>query len=305
MGIIEVKSASKSFGNSPDEMNHVLKDINLTLSEGEFVAIVGYSGSGKTTLMSMLSGLIQPDTGVVLSNGEEVTSPSPDRAIVFQNYSLLPWMSVYDNIDLAVSQVFPELSPDARDKHVLKYIELVNLLPAVNKKPSELSGGMRQRVSLARSLSMEPSVLLMDEPLSALDALTRGTLQKEICQIWEKNKKSVVLITNDVDEGILMADRILPLTCGPNATLGPDFKIDIPRPRTKKGLTNHPEYQKLRKEIVQFLMESKNSSHVHVQKDMVLPDIEPEDLTHGVTYTLKGKRPIRKSEVRSEHLDIS
>lgn len=305
MSVLQVQAASKSFGTDPTNKNHVLENINLEISEGEFVAIVGYSGSGKSTLISLMAGLQKPDTGKVLAGGELVNEPSPERAIVFQNYSLLPWLNVYENIELAVAEIFPEKSSKEVEEHVLKYIEMVNLLPARSKKPSELSGGMRQRVSLARSLAMDPKVLLMDEPLSALDALTRATLQKEICLIWEKQKKTVVLITNDVDEGILMADRILPLTCGPGATLGPEFKVEIPRPRTKQSITNHPEYQKIRRDLVDFLINSRHTNQQTVHKDLVLPEIEPEDLSPKNTYKVGSKKPTRKQERRTEKIETN
>src|SRR5436189_3323796 len=165
-----------------------------------------------------------------------MTAARPDRGVVFQTYSLLPWMTVYENIYLAVNQVFPNWAPAKKQQHTEKYIAMVNLTPARDKRPSELSGGMRQRVSVARALAMDPQILLLDEPLSALDALTRATLQDEISRIWQQDKKTVVLITNDVDEGILLADRIIPLSAGPHATLGPSFAIDLPRPRDRKAI---------------------------------------------------------------------
>ncbi|MDX1950864.1 MAG: ABC transporter ATP-binding protein, partial [Verrucomicrobiota bacterium] len=217
MPFLELKNVSKSFGNR-HARTEVLKDINLSINKGEFVAIVGYSGSGKTTLISLIGGLLQQDSGTMTLNDLEITKPGPDRGIVFQNYSLLPWMTVYENIYLAVEQVFPNWSAAKKANHTEEHIALVNLTPARNKRPAELSGGMRQRVSVARALAIDPQVLLLDEPLGALDALTRATLQEEISRIWETNKKTVVLITNDVDEGLLLADRIIPLTPGPGAT---------------------------------------------------------------------------------------
>src|ERR1043165_828652 len=218
MPFLELKNVSKSYGASV-----VLHDINLSIEKGEFVAIVGYSGAGKTTFISLIAGLAKPDTGSITLNDLEITAPGPDRGIVFQNYSLLPWLTVYENIYLAVDQVFPNWAPAKKAQHTEKYIEMVNLTPAREKRPSELSGGMRQRVSVARALSMDPQILLLDEPLSALDALTRATLQDEIQRIWLQDKKTVVMITNDVDEGILLSDRIIPLSAGPCATLGPSI----------------------------------------------------------------------------------
>src|SRR6187549_2727655 len=206
MAFLELKSVSKSFGAAT-----VLKDVNLSIEKGEFVAIVGFSGAGKTTLISIIAGLLKPDSGSAILNDLEITEPGPDRGIVFQNYSLLPWLTVFENILLAVDQVNPNWSAAKKAEHVEKYIAMVNLTPARDKKPHELSGGMRQRVSVARALAMDPQILLLDEPLGALDALTRATLQDEISRIWLQNKKTVVLITNDVDEGIYLADRIIPL----------------------------------------------------------------------------------------------
>src|SRR6185436_13785117 len=247
MAFLELKSVSKSYGTT-----EVLHDINLSVDKGEFVAIVGFSGAGKTTLISLIAGLLQPDSGLMTLNDLEITEPGPDRGIVFQNYSLLPWLTVYENICLAVDQVFPNWAPAKKQQHTEKYIAMVNLTPAREKRPSELSGGMRQRVSVARALAMEPQILLLDEPLSALDALTRATLQDEINRIWQQDKKTVVLITNDVDEGILLADRIIPLSAGPNATLGPSFTIDIPRPRDRKAINHDPNFKKLRGAVIEF-----------------------------------------------------
>src|SRR5215467_4094165 len=224
----------------------VLRDINLTVEKGEFVAIVGYSGSGKTTLISLIAGLLKPDAGSMTLNDLEITAPGPDRGIVFQNYSLLPWLSVFENIFLAVDQCFPNWTKAKKIEHTEKYIAMVNLTPARNKRPHELSGGMRQRVSVARALAMDPQILLLDEPLSALDALTRSTLQDEISRIWQEDKKTVVLITNDPDEGIYLADRVIPLTAGPNATLGPSFKVGIQRPRDRKAINHDPHFKKVR-----------------------------------------------------------
>jgi len=206
MAYLELKNVGKSFDGTD-----VLRDINLSVEKGEFVAIVGFSGAGKTTLISMIAGLLKPDAGTMTLNDLEITEPGPDRGIVFQNYSLLPWLSVYENIYLAVDQVFPNWAPAKKQQHVEKYIGMVNLTPAREKRPHELSGGMRQRVSVARALAMDPQILLLDEPLSALDALTRSTLQDEISRIWQENQKTVVMITNDPDEGIYLADRIIPL----------------------------------------------------------------------------------------------
>ncbi len=274
MGLLELKNVSKTFGQGINK-NEVLSDINLSVEDGEFVAIVGFSGSGKTTLINLINGLLFPDNGEVLLNGAPITGPGPDRGMIFQNYSLLPWLSVYSNVKLAVDEVFRKLSKKEKDAHIRKYIDMVNLTPAVDKKPSELSGGMRQRVSVARTLAINPSILLMDEPLSALDALTRGTLQQEILKIWNQEKKTVILITNDVDEGILMADRIIPLTPGPKATLGPEFKVTIERPRDVTQLNQNPEYKRLRNDILEYLIDVGATRKQVSDQKYILPELKP------------------------------
>ncbi len=274
MAFLELNNVCKGYGEGANRTD-VLKNINIHIEEGEFVAIVGFTGSGKTTLISLINGLLFPDKGEILMKGKPITGPGPDRGVIFQNYSLLPWLNVFQNVKMAVDEVFPTMSKKDKDAHTKKYIEMVNLSPALNKKPSELSGGMRQRVSVARALAMNPDVLLMDEPLSALDALTRGTLQEEIIKIWDQDKKTALLITNDVDEGIFMADRIIPLNPGPNATLGPEFQIDIERPRDKTSLNKNKNFIKTRNQIIEYLMEAgkfRKSEDKHVYE---LPDIKP------------------------------
>ena len=252
MAFLELIHAGKSFGAAP-RITEVLRDVNLAIHEGEFVAIVGYSGSGKSTLMSLLSGLNRPDSGQANFAGMSIVGPDPRRAVIFQNYSLLPWLSVQSNVELAVEQAFPQWTHDQQADHAMRYIQMVNLAHAGRKLPRELSGGMRQRVAVARALAMDPQVLLMDEPLGALDALTRGTLQDEIAGIWERQRKTALLITNDVAEAILMADRIIPLTPGPGATLGPGFRVDLPRPRDRKSLAQTETYKHLHRDIVGYL----------------------------------------------------
>ncbi len=297
MSFLELKNVSKSFGRAA-----VLKDVNLSIGKGEFVAIVGFSGAGKTTLISLMAGLLKPTSGSLKLNDQEITGPGPERGIVFQNYSLLPWLSVFENILLAVESVNPDWTTEQRHEHVEKYIAMVNLTPARNKKPGELSGGMRQRVSVARALAMEPQILLLDEPLSALDALTRSTLQDEIARIRTQHEKTIVLITNDPDEGIYLADRIIPLTAGPGATLGPSFTVDIPHPRDRKAINHDEHFKQLRRDVTEFLLNSRQDRHTAITRKLILPDIEPEDL--NVPRMLGGRRtPIRRSEIKSETVD--
>ena len=299
MAFLELKNVSKSYGALT-----VLRDINLAIDKGEFVAIVGYSGAGKTTFVSMIAGLTKPDSGSITLNDLEITAPGPDRGVVFQNYSLLPWLTVYENIYLAVNQVFPNWADAKKQQHTEKFIGMVNLTPAREKRPIELSGGMRQRVSAARALAMDPQILLLDEPLSALDALTRATLQDEISRIWSENQKTVVLITNDVDEGILLADRVIPLSAGPNATLGPSFSIDIPRPRDRKAINHEPRFKEIRRDIIGWLLASKGDKKVALTKRLVLPDIEPEDLSIPRGVFNRRKTPLRRSEVKREIVSV-
>lgn len=275
MVFLEFNNVSKSYGTGPQKVE-VLKDINLKVEEGEFVAIVGFSGSGKTTLISLISGLIHPDAGEVLLRGKPVTGPGPDRGVVFQNYSLLPWLNVQGNVRLAVEKVFPRWSEKQKNDQVQKFIQMVKLSPAVLKYPRELSGGMRQRVAVARALAMNPQVLLLDEPLGALDALTRATLQDEIEKIWQEERKTVILITNDVDEGILLADRIIPLNPGPSASFGPEFIIDLPRPRDRKQLNHDVRYKMIRNQIIKYLLEVRGDVSSRQATELILPELEPE-----------------------------
>ncbi len=304
MPILQLAGVNKGYGSGPSR-TEVLKDINLSINEGEFVAIVGYSGSGKTTLISLLAGLIRPDTGAVTQLAAPVTEPAPERALVFQNYSLLPWLSVYDNIALAVNQVFPDWPKDKRREHIERHIAMVNLSPARNKLPRELSGGMRQRVSVARALAMDPKVLLLDEPLGALDALTRAVLQDEIARIWEQQRKTVVLITNDVDEGILLADRIIPLTIGPGATLGPEVRVRLPRPRDRKAMQHDDDYKAIRREVLSFLTRCRHQHHANVTRKLPLPDVLPEDLTIAPRWFAPKPRARRRHEVREETVEVT
>lgn len=279
MAFLELDHVSVGFGPA-SHRTEVLHDVNLHVAENEFVAVIGFSGSGKSTLMSLLAGLLVPDSGEVRMHGQVVKEPGPNLGIMFQNYSLLPWLSVFGNIELAVKQVFPQMTAADRRDYIQHYINLVHLTSSEWKNPRELSGGMRQRLSLARTLAMKPEVLLLDEPLSALDALTRANLQDEIIRIWEEDRRTVVMITNDVDEAVLMADRIVPLTPGPKATLGRDFPIRLERPRDRTTLNFHPEFKKLRNEVTRFLLDlNRESRELKLATTVTLPDIQPIDFT--------------------------
>ncbi|CAO3411272.1 ABC transporter ATP-binding protein [Azospirillum largimobile] len=270
MAILDLKGVSKSYGG-----NTVLRDIDLSIEEGEFVAIVGFSGSGKSTLINLIAGLAMPDAGEVLYRGKPVTGPGPERGLVFQSYSLMPWLSVKENVALAVDAVHKDKGGTERGVLTRRAVETVGLGHATDRRPKELSGGMRQRVGFARALAMSPEMLLLDEPLSALDALTRAKLQDEIEAIWRKDRKTVILITNDVDEAILLADRIIPLTPGPNATLGPAFTVDLPRPRDRTAVNHDEDFKRLRAEVTAYLMEVGVARGTGGDDGLVLPDVKP------------------------------
>lgn len=308
MPFLEISGVSKSYGEGASRTD-VLDDINLKVEDGEFIAIVGFSGTGKTTLISMLAGLIEPDTGGIVFKGKEIDGPSPDRGVVFQSYSLMPWLSVTGNVALAVDSVFRKKSAKERKEICDKYIEMVGLAHAKDRKPAELSGGMRQRVAVARALAMQPELLLLDEPLSALDALTRAKLQDEFAAICEQEKKTIVLITNDVDEAILLADRIIPLKPGMSATLGPEFQVPFKRPRDRGELNHNDEFIKLRADITEYLMEVGAERGADLERDIVLPNIvpitqrlKPDDKLPAVyekaAETLKDERFLEFSQLK-------
>lgn len=253
MAKLELKNVSKGFGVD-GARREVLSGVNLTIEDGEFVAIVGFSGVGKTTLISLLAGLLMPDSGTITQDGSPIRGPGRERGVVFQSYALLPWLSAFENVVLAVDSAFAEMPVAQRVARAEECLSLVNLSAARNKRVRELSGGMRQRVSIARALALSPEVLLLDEPLGALDALTRGTLQKELQTLLTREKKTMVMITNDVEEAVLLADRVIPLSLGPKATLGPEFRVDLPRPREKKQLASEPTAKRVRLEITDYLV---------------------------------------------------
>jgi nitrate/nitrite transport system ATP-binding protein len=270
MNVLELVNASKGFGDGPAR-REVLRGINLTVKDGEFLAILGFSGSGKTTLVNLMAGLALPDAGQVLFDGAKVTGPDPARGVVFQSYALMPWLTVAGNVALAVDAVHAKRSAVERAALVAKYIAMVGLSHATGRRPAELSGGMRQRVAVARALAMEPRVLLMDEPLSALDALTRANLADEIEAIWNANKKTVVLITNDVDEALVLADRIVTLT--PEGVLGRDFAVTLPRPRERAAMNHDPVFKALRADVTGYLMDI--GIRTRTGDSRTLPDVTP------------------------------
>jgi nitrate/nitrite transport system ATP-binding protein len=231
-----------------------LADIDLAVDQGEFVSLIGHSGCGKSTLLNLVAGLLKPTDGAMILAGREVAGPGPDRGVVFQNHSLLPWLTCFDNVHLAVERVFGETESRAGLKaRTHRALELVHLAQAEHKYPHEISGGMKQRVGIARALSMEPKVLLLDEPFGALDALTRAHLQDELLRIVAATGSTVLMVTHDVDEAVLLSDRVVMLTNGPAATIGEILQIDLPRPRERLALAGHPRYLHCRRAVLQFL----------------------------------------------------
>lgn len=232
----------------------VFDKVNFNIKKGEFTTCIGHSGCGKSTILNILAGLDGATSGVVIMDGKEVSGPSLDKAVVFQNHSLLPWMSALDNVAFAVKARHPKWSKQVVKEHCIKYLELVGLKDTFNRKPSQLSGGMRQRVGIARAFAIESKLLLMDEPFGALDALTRGIIQEELLKIWEKTQQTVFMITHDVDEAIFLSDRIFLMTNGPHARVAEAVVVDIPRPRDRAQMVHHPDYYKIRNHLVDFLV---------------------------------------------------
>ncbi|WP_432816948.1 ABC transporter ATP-binding protein [Sulfitobacter sp. JB4-11] len=270
MSLLEFKNVSKSYGDTP-----VLKDIDLIVEDGEFVVILGFSGTGKTTLINLMAGLEQPSSGSVTYKGALITEPGRERGVIFQSYSLMPWLTVNGNVALAVDTMFPDLTKAERMAKVDHYVAMVGLSHAATRRPAELSGGMRQRVNVARALAMDPEMLLLDEPLSALDALTRANLADEIEAIWAADKKTCVLITNDVDEAIILADRIIALN--PDGTLGAEFRVDIARSRDRVAMNNDANFKALRAQVTTYLMDVGVAAKVEGTR--TLPHVTP---IHGV-----------------------
>jgi nitrate/nitrite transport system ATP-binding protein len=250
---IEVQNVDMVFNTAKGSF-HALHQINLGVDKGEFVTLIGHSGCGKSTLLNLIAGLSLPTQGVLLCNQREIAAPGPERGVVFQNHSLLPWLTCFDNVYLAVEQVFGKTEPKAALKaRTLDALALVNMGHAADKRPQEISGGMKQRIGIARALAMEPKVLLLDEPFGALDALTRAHLQDELLKIVALTQCTVVMVTHDVDEAVLLSDRIVMMTNGPAATIGEILRVPIERPRARVALAEDPRYMACRKAMLDFL----------------------------------------------------
>lgn len=251
---VQVQNLAKRFPIPNEAELTVFENANFSIEKGEFVCITGHSGCGKSTILNALAGLDEPTEGCVIMDGKEVVGPSLDRGIVFQNYSLLPWMTVMDNVKFGVRARWPNWSKTQITDQCQKYIDMVGLNGTELRKPSELSGGMRQRVSIARAFATQPKLLLLDEPFGALDALTRGNIQDELINIWNETKQTIFMITHDVDEAILMADRVLLMSNGPRARVAESVAVDLPRPRNRAEIIDDPAYYKIRNYLVNFLV---------------------------------------------------
>ncbi|MEM6573326.1 MAG: ABC transporter ATP-binding protein [Pseudomonadota bacterium] len=274
--ILEISHIDVDFP-TPNGTFKALKDVNLDIHEGEFIAIIGHSGCGKSTVLNAVAGLCETSKGGVILNGREVTRPGPERAMVFQNHSLLPWLTAYDNVALAVKQVFGKTkSKGERAAWIEHNLKLVQMDHAMHKRPNEISGGMKQRVGIARALSMQPDVLLLDEPFGALDALTRSHLQDSLMEIKQELNNTVLMVTHDVDEAVLLADRIVMMTNGPEATVGEILEIDLPKPRDRIALVDHPDYNHYRSEVLRFLYEKQRKIEPLIEHQATIADSQDD-----------------------------
>ncbi|MHA2741886.1 ABC transporter ATP-binding protein [Vibrio harveyi] len=252
---------------TPDGEFIALKNVDLQINKGEFVSLIGHSGCGKSTVLNLVAGLHMPTDGGVIVDGREVAGPGPDRAVVFQNHSLLPWLTVYQNVELAVKQIAGKKGKAWSQEQVNHYLELIQMQHAAHKKPDEISGGMKQRVGIARALALQPKVLLMDEPFGALDALTRAHLQDALMKIQAELNNTVIMITHDVDEAVLLSDKIVMMTNGPAATIGEVLEVNLPRPRERVALADDAQYQKCRQAVLKFLYEKQSKVEIPASKE--------------------------------------
>lgn len=264
---VEARQLAKRFAQPGDTPLTVFEKVNFGIEKGEFVCIIGHSGCGKSTILNALAGLDEVSDGALIMAGKEIAGPSLERGVVFQNYSLMPWLSALDNVIFGVRARFPQWHREKIRQHSLDYLHMVGLQGSEARKPSQLSGGMRQRVSIARAFATQPQLLLLDEPFGALDALTRGVIQDELIKVWGETQQTVFMITHDVDEAILLADRILLMTNGPQARIAEAVRIDLPRPRKRDQIIHHPAFYKIRNHLVDFL----------VNRSKALQGTAPED----------------------------
>jgi len=272
---LTIKDVSKLYP-TPDGFYTVLDDVNLDVGQGEFICVIGHSGCGKSTLLNMVAGFYPPSVGEIRLENQPITKPSPERMMVFQNYSLLPWKTAFENVYLGVSSVYPDKSQTDKEKIVEEHLAMVGLTEARDKKPGQLSGGMKQRVAIARALAIRPKILILDEPFGALDAITKEELQEELLKIWHEHGLTVLMITHDIDEALFLADRIVMMTNGPSAKIGEILDIPFARPRVRSRVTEDPRYYELRNYALDFLY----NRFAH-SEDPLESEIEPEKSSFG------------------------
>ena len=271
MSFLKIELVTKYFAGSNGNGDLcVFKDVHFNIEKGEFVAMVGHSGCGKSTLLNIIAGLETPTEGGIILDGKEVTTPGLDRMVVFQNFALMPWMTVYENIRIAVRAAYPGWDRERVREYVQQYIDMVGLTGDEHKKPAALSGGMRQRVGLSRAFAVQPKVLLLDEPFAQIDALTRGAIQEELIRMWMATKNTVFMVTHDVEEAILLSDKIALMTNGPGAQLAEIIDVKIPRPRSREAIIENPEYTRIKKYVIHFLVE--RSRKIQEQGGMAVAD---------------------------------
>jgi nitrate/nitrite transport system ATP-binding protein len=281
-----------------------LKDVDLKISKGEFVSLIGHSGCGKSTVLNVVAGLYQATRGGVIVSGKEVTEPGPERAVVFQNHSLLPWLSAYENVELAVKQVFGKTRSKKEMREWIEHnLNLVHMGHAMHKRPGEISGGMKQRVGIARALAMQPKVLLMDEPFGALDALTRAHMQDSLMEIQAELNNTVVMITHDVDEAVLLSDRIVMMTNGPAATIGEILDVHLERPRHRLDLADDQMYNQYRTQVLKFLHERHSKPDVPAAKPLAKPTTKAPAFTRSTSLTQTSAPTSKTAPVKSESVD--
>jgi len=285
---LQVQNLAKRFaGKTPSESLTVFENANFTIEKGEFVCIIGHSGCGKSTIMNTLAGLDQPSEGVVIMDDKEISGPSLERGVVFQNYSLLPWLSALDNVIFGVRARWPEWPAEKIKQHSRDYLSMVGLNGVENRKPSQLSSGMRQRVSIARAFATQPKLLLLDEPFGALDALTRGVIQDELVSICSKTQQTVFMITHDIDEAMLLADKILLMSNGPGAVIAESVEFDLPRPRQRADIIHHPGYYKIRNYLVDFLVKRSKTIKAEPGVQQFPKPVNPTHDVHDVQGTFE------------------
>ncbi len=285
--ILELSQVSIEF-KTPKGVFKALDNINLKIGQGEFVSLIGHSGCGKSTVLNIVAGLLKATAGGAMLEGKEVNEPGPERAVVFQNHSLLPWLTAYENVELAVKQIFKGKKSKAEMKEWIEHnLHLVHMDHAMHKRPGEISGGMKQRVGIARALAMEPKVLLLDEPFGALDALTRAHMQDSLMEIQRDLKNTVIMITHDVDEAVLLSDRIVMMTNGPAARVGEILDVDLPRPRDRLALAEDPHYNHLRQEVLRFLYEKQRKTEDGLSSSSAAPKSESKKNSNELVPEIK------------------